>query len=90
MNNCVKSLFHLLTHSFLNTKKANTLDTLALILCKGFLSHLAVMWAQQGSGIYVPLSRTKKARLATWAQGCATLGKYCHNIKEMMEASVGV
>jgi len=74
-------------HSFLNAKKANALDMLVLILCKGFLSHFTVMWAQQASGIYIPLSRSKKARLATQAQGHATLGKYHHNIEEMMEAS---
>ncbi len=56
MNNSVESLFCLLMHSFLNVKKANALDMLVLILCKGFLSHFAVMWAQQGSGIYIPLS----------------------------------
>jgi hypothetical protein len=61
----MESLFHLLTHSFLNVKKANALDTLALILHKGFPSHFAVMWAQQVSGIYVLLSQSKKARLAT-------------------------
>lgn len=86
-NNSVESLFRLLTHSFLNTKKANALNTLALILHKGFISHFMVMWAQQASSIYIPLSRSKKARLATQAQGRATLGKYHHNIKEMMEAS---
>lgn len=87
MNNGVESLFCLLMHSFLNAKKANALDMLVLILCKGFLSHFTVMWAQQVSGIYVPLSRLKKARLATQVQGHATLGKYHHDIKEMMEVS---
>lgn len=64
-NNGVESLFCLLICSFLNVKKVNSLNTLVLILWKAFFSHFEVMWVQQASGIYIPLSRSKKVRLAT-------------------------